>query len=67
MTVSVVAPSEAAYCLFLIVGKGDRVSGTETDYVWLYLTDEPAHIGDFVPAGWYLLADESTWLEGRNV
>ncbi|MEU7148464.1 hypothetical protein AB0B15_10560 [Streptomyces sp. NPDC045456] len=59
MNTKAVPPSEAAYNLFLIIGKGDRTTGTETDYVQLYLSGEPDNAEEYVPEGWELLEDES--------
>ncbi|MCX5237240.1 hypothetical protein OG824_18740 [Streptomyces prunicolor] len=50
----VVAPSDATYNLMLIIGTEDQ-----TDYVQVYLDDEPEDVSAFVPEGWDLLEDES--------
>ncbi|MGW3336191.1 hypothetical protein ACWDCL_01755 [Streptomyces sp. NPDC001009] len=58
---TIVAPSEAGWYLMLIVGRPHPETGlgTETDYIDLYLDDEPDDVTDFLPEGWELLEDES--------
>lgn len=50
------APSVALWCAFLVIGRGDSRTGTETDYVYAYSADDDApDTACLVPDGWELL------------
>lgn len=54
-----VTPSLALWCAFLVIGRGDSRTGTETDYVYAYSADDtPPHTDCLVPDGWYVLEAE---------